>query len=93
MQQHLFALLYFSLNTIISFDVFCFPIAVRASQWLEQRGGTVLDPHSSLVAAKHTWSQSLKLGGHVSVRPRMKPPNTLLLHCSSLLISFASLSL
>ena len=34
-----------ALAPLISVDLFCFPIAVRAFQWLEQRGGIVLEPH------------------------------------------------
>ena len=30
---------------LISVDLYCFPIAVTASGWLEHRLGTVLEPH------------------------------------------------
>ena len=34
-----------ALALLISVDLHCFPIAVSASLWLEQRGGTALELH------------------------------------------------
>ena len=40
-----------ALALLVSVDLFCFPIAVRASQWLKPRGGIMMDLSRALVAA------------------------------------------